>query len=222
MVVRYTIVGLGILLALAALGLDLAKFGLLAGALGVGLGFGLQNIVANFVSGIILAFERPIQSGDMVQFGSLWGTITSIGVRSTKVRSFDGSEVVIPNSDLISKEVTNWTLSDRLRRLDFPVKVEFGSDPRQVIDVMLTAVRSHEVPLSHPEPFVIFQGLGEYYLEFTLYFWITTDRYLAGKNEVGIAALEALKKAGIQIPSAPHRITIHDARRPGEEPDGTS
>ena len=219
MVARYTIVGLGIVLALASLGLDLGKFGLLAGALGVGLGFGLQNVVANFVSGIILAFERPIQVGDMVQLGPLWGTISSIGVRSTRVRSFDGSEVVIPNNDLISKEVTNWTLSDRLRRLAFPVKVEFGSEPRQVIDVMLAAVRAHEVPLTSPEPFVIFEGLGEYYLNFTLYFWITTDRYLAGKNEVGMAVLEALKKAGIQIPSAPHRVTIEDRRRSeGEVP----
>jgi potassium efflux system protein len=219
MVVRYSVVGLGIVLALAALGLDLGKFGLLAGALGVGLGFGLQHVVANFVSGIILAFERPIQVGDMVQLGGLWGTISSIGVRSTRVRSFDGSEVVIPNNDLISKEVTNWTLSDRLRRLAFPVKVEFGSEPRTVIETMLKAVREHEVPLNSPEPFVIFEGLGEYFLEFTLYFWITTDKYLAGKNEVGMAVLEALKQVGIQIPSAPHRITIDDRRHPrGEGP----
>ena len=194
------------------------KFGLLAGALGVGLGFGLQHVVANFVSGIILAFERPIQVGDMVQMGSLWGTISSIGVRSTRVRSFDGSEVVIPNNDLISKEVTNWTLSDNLRRMAFPVKVEFGSEPRQVIDVMLEAVRQHEVPRTDPAPFVIFEGLGEYFLNFTLYFWITTDKYMVGKNDVGMAVLDALKRAGIQIPSAPHRITIDDRRSSGNAP----
>jgi small-conductance mechanosensitive channel len=145
--------------------------------------------------------------------GSLWGTISSIGVRSTRVRAFDGSEVIIPNNDLISKEVTNWTLSDKLRRLAFPVKVEFGSDPRHVIELMLAAVRQHDVPLKEPGPFVIFEGVGEYYLEFTLYFWITTDRYLAGKNEVGIAVLDALKQAGVQIPSTPYRITIDDRRK---------
>jgi small-conductance mechanosensitive channel len=213
MVVRYAVVGLGIAFAMAALGFDLGKFGLVAGALGVGLGFGLQTVVANFVSGIILTFERPIQAGDMIQMGSLWGTISSIGVRSTRVRAFDGSEVIIPNNDLISKEVTNWTLSDKLRRLAFPVKVEFGSDPRHVIELMLAAVRQHDVPLKEPGPFVIFEGVGEYYLEFTLYFWITTDRYLAGKNEVGIAVLDALKQAGVQIPSTPYRITIDDRRK---------
>jgi small-conductance mechanosensitive channel len=97
--------------------------------------------------------------------------------------------------------------------MPFPVKVEFGTDPRQVIDVMLKAVREHEVPLKMPEPFVVFEGLGEYFLEFTLYFWITTDKYLAAKNEVGMAVLDALKKAGVQIPSAPRRVTIEERPR---------
>jgi small-conductance mechanosensitive channel len=208
MVVRYTLAGFGILLALAALGINLGEFGLLAGALGVGLGFGLQNIVANFVSGVILAFERPIQKGDMIQFGTLWGTVSGIGVRATTVRSFDQSEVIIPNNDLITKQVTNWTLSDRRRRLDLPVKVAFGSDPRKVMEIMLKVAEEHPLTLEDQKPFAIFGGFGEHYIEFTLYFFIRTENFLVAKNEVGFNVLDALEEAGIQMPTPKRRLLM--------------
>jgi small-conductance mechanosensitive channel len=221
MIVRYTLAGFGILLALAALGINLSEFGLLAGALGVGLGFGLQNVVANFVSGIILAFERPIQKGDMIQFGTLWGTVSGIGVRSTKVRSFDQSEVIIPNNDLITQQVTNWTLSDRRRRLDLPVKVAFGSDPRKVMEIMLKAAEEHPLTLKDQKPFAIFGGFGEHYIEFTLYFFIHTENFLVAKNEVGFNVLDALEQAGIQMPTPKRRLlmdnppkTVRSKQRP--------
>ena len=214
MVVRYTLAGLGIVLALAAVGVNLGEFGLLAGALGVGLGFGLQNIVANFVSGIILAFERPIQKGDMVQFGSLWGTVSGIGVRSTKIRSFDQSEVIIPNNDLITQQVTNWTLSDRRRRLSLPIKVAFGSDPRKVMEIMLKVAEEHPLTLNDQKPFAIFEGFGEYYIEFTLYFFIHTENFLVAKNEVGFNVLDALEQAGIQMPTPRRRLLMEEPAKP--------
>ena len=214
MVVRYTLAGFGILLALAAVGINLSEFGLLAGALGVGLGFGLQNVVANFVSGIILAFERPIQKGDMVQLGNLWGTVSGIGVRATKIRSFDQSEVIIPNNDLITQRVTNWTLSDRRRRLELPVKVAFGSDPRKVMEIMLKAASEHPLTLEDQKPFAIFGGFGEHYIEFTLYFYIQTENFLVAKNEVGFNVLDALEEAGIQMPTPKRRLLIDTPARP--------
>ena len=126
---RYVVLFLGFLLAIAATGIDLDRIALLAGALGVGIGFGLQNVVNNFVSGLILLFERPVQLGDTVQLGDLWGEVRRIGIRSSLVRTFDGAEVIVPNGDLISQQVTNWTLSDRNRRVEVKVGVAYGSSP---------------------------------------------------------------------------------------------
>jgi hypothetical protein len=121
MIIRYTIVGVGIFLAISSLGVDLSTFGLLAGTLGVGLGFGLQNVIANFVSGLILTFERPIQVGDKIEVGEVLGNVKQIGVRSSTVRTFDGSEVIVPNADLNSNQVVNWTLTDRKQRMKLAV-----------------------------------------------------------------------------------------------------
>ncbi|MDH4070026.1 MAG: mechanosensitive ion channel [Ignavibacteria bacterium] len=210
MVVRYSLVSFGIILALASAGINLGEFGLLAGALGVGLGFGLQNTVANFVSGVILAFERPIQKGDTVQIGSLWGKVGDIGIRSTTVNSFDGAEVIIPNSDFISEPVTNWTLSNRVRRLSFPFKVTLGSDPRSVMMIVREIPEKHEKVLDQPSPFVIFEGFGEYFLEFTLYYYIHTESYFEAKSDIGIAVLDALREKGIDAPTPQHVVRVQD------------
>jgi small-conductance mechanosensitive channel len=199
MVVRYTIAGLGIFLALSSLGINLGKFGLLAGALGVGLGFGLQNIIANFVSGIILAFERPIQVGDTVEIGNVMGNVQEIGVRSSTVKTFDGSEVIVPNANLISDQVTNWTLSDASRRIQLPVKVAFGNDPHQVLDLLLKVAREHPEVLKSPEPIATFNGFGDNFLDFTLYYWISGNIF-KNKTEVALGVHDAVKAAGIETP----------------------
>jgi small-conductance mechanosensitive channel len=200
MVVRYTLVTLGIIIALSSLGVDLGKFGLLAGAVGVGLGFGLQNIIANFVSGIILAFERPIQVGDTVQVDTLFGNVQSIGVRSSTVKTFDGSEVIVPNADLISNRVTNWTLSDRRRRLELPVKVAFGNDPHEVLKIILSVAEKHPAVLEDPAPFSIFNGFGDNYLDFTLYYYIYTQDFFKAKSEVALGVHDLIKSKGIDTP----------------------
>ena len=129
---RWTMILIGAALTLAALGIDMAKVTLLAGALSVGIGFGLQNVVNNFVSGLILIIERPVGVGDVIERGTLSGTVTRIGIRSSTVRTGQGAEVIVPNGDLVSKEVVNWTRSDRRRRYDIDVGVAPGSDPEQV------------------------------------------------------------------------------------------
>ena len=129
-VVRYVLITGGVLLAMAAMGIDLTKVTLLAGALGVGIGLGLQGVVNNFVSGLILLVERPIGAGDSVQIGDVQGVVRKIGVRSTNILTSHGDEIIVPNAELISKSVTNWTLADRRRKLDIDVSVARGTDPR--------------------------------------------------------------------------------------------
>ena len=199
MVTRYTVAGIGFFLAVSALGIELGKFGLLAGALGVGLGFGLQNIIANFVSGLILAFERPIQVGDKVEVGNVLGFVKQIGVRSSTIKTFDGSEVIVPNADLISQQVTNWTLSDRRQRMTLPVKVAFDSDPEKVLEILLQVAREHPGVLRSPEPIATFNGFGDYFLDFTLYYWVS-DNILQIKTEVAMKVYHKLQETGIEKP----------------------
>ena len=199
MVVRYTLVTLGIFLALSTLGLNLGKFGLLAGALGVGLGFGLQNIIANFVSGLILAFERPIHVGDKVEIGEVLGNVKQIGVRSSTIKTFDGSEVIVPNEHLISQQVINWTLSDTRQRIKLPVKVSFDAEPEQVLEILRNVAQEHPDVLDDPEPIPTFNGFGDYFLDFTLLYWVTGN-ILKTKTEVALTVYRRLKEAGIDKP----------------------
>jgi small-conductance mechanosensitive channel len=207
MVIRYTVIGVGIFLAISTLGLDLGKFGLLAGALGVGLGFGLQNVIANFVSGLILVFERPIQVGDKVEVGTVLGNVKQIGVRSSTVQTFDGSEVIVPNADLISHQVTNWTLSDSRQRMKLPVKVAFDTEPEEVLEILLKIAREHPGVLDEPKPVATFNGFGDYFLDFTLYYWISENIFQI-KTEVALAVHRRIKEAGIEKPRPQQDIQL--------------
>ncbi len=199
--VRYVIVVGGLLLAFSAAGVDLSRVTLLAGALGVGLGFGLQNLVSNFISGLILLFERPIQVGDVVDVGSLLGEVKRIGMRSSTIRTVEGAEVVVPNGDLISKSVINWTLSDRRRRLEIKVGVGYGADPEKVIEVLLQAAMDHPDALSDPAPAAYFIGFGDSSLDFILHVWAARfERGFALQSAVRRAVHRALGEAGIEIP----------------------
>jgi small-conductance mechanosensitive channel len=207
MVVRYTIVFFGFFLAISSAGVDLGRFGLLTGALGVGLGFGLRNIIENFVSGIIIAFERPVQVGDTVEIGTAFGNVKEIGVRSSTVTTFDGSEVVIPNASMISNEVTNWTLSNRLRRIRLPVKVDFGYNPHEVTEILLKVVDAHPGVHESPAPLATFNGFGDYFLDFTLYYWIS-DNILQYKSEVALGVHDAIVAAGIETPRPKRDLNV--------------
>src|SRR5436309_849333 len=140
---NYAILALGFLLALGVLGLDLTKVTILASAFGVGIGFGLQSVVNNFVSGLILLFERPIHVGDIVEIGDLLGEVSRIGMRASTVRTWRGAEMIVPNAQLVTERVTNWTLSDRRLRIDLPVGVNYGSPPAKVVQVLEAVAGTH-------------------------------------------------------------------------------
>ena len=199
--VHYVVIGLGFFIALAVAGISLDRFALIVGALGVGIGFGLQNIVNNFVSGLILIFERPVQVGDTVEVGALLGTVERIGVRSSTVRTFAGAEVIVPNANLVSNEVINWTLSDQNRRIEVAVGVAYGTDPDQVLEILRETATGHPEVLEDPEPVALFRGFGDSSLDFTIWVWARTyQRGLKVASEIAVAVNRALKEAGIEIP----------------------
>jgi small-conductance mechanosensitive channel len=198
---QYLIIILGFSWAVLASGMEMSRFSFVVGALGVGIGFGLQNVVNNFVSGLILLYERPIQVGDVVEVGTVSGEVTRIGVRSSTVRTFPGAEVIVPNATLISTEVTNWTLSDRRRRIELGVGVAYGTPPQRVIDLLLAAVRGRPGVLESPAPVALFLRFGESSIDFALRFWTADfDRWQALASEVMIEVSASLGREGIEIP----------------------
>jgi len=198
--IHYVILVIGAFLALAAAGIELGQLAIVFGAFGVGIGFGLQTIVNNFISGLILMFERPIRVGDVVQLGTVSGTVTTIGIRASRVRTWDGSEVVVPNGNLISSELVNWTLSDVHRRLEMPVGVAYGSDPEQVIALLVSTMRTHDKVLATPEPFALFVGFGGSSLDFSARCWCRFDDSIRTASDLHVAFNRALADAGIEIP----------------------
>jgi small-conductance mechanosensitive channel len=168
----------------------------------VGIGFGLQNIFNNLVSGLILAFERPIQTGDIIQISNLnlMGEVKEIGIHASIVRTFDGAEVVVPNGNLISNEMINWTLSDQRRRQEIIVGVAYGTDINKVLEILNEVVPAQDNVLKNPPPLIIFIGFGESSLDFRVLFWTHFDNGLGTKSRVGTAIDEAFKKAKIEIP----------------------
>lgn len=174
----------GILIALTALGLSSTSLTVAFGALGVGLGFGLQNIFNNFVSGLILLFERPVQVGDVVEVNGTWGVITKINVRATQVQTYDNASLIIPNSEFISKQVTNWSFKDlRLRRI-ITVGVAYGSDVELVRKTLLEVADNHPRVFKKPEPDVLFDDFGDSALIFRLRVWTTIDFFAYGPSDI--------------------------------------
>jgi len=208
-IVGYVLIVIGVVLAMAAVGMDLTKVTLLAGALGIGVGLGLQSVVNNFASGLILMIERPINVGDQIELGSVEGEVTRIGVRSSTIRTFDGAEIIVPNADLASKQVTNWTLSDRSRRYEIDVTVARGADPAQVLELLKTAAASVKEVQKMPRPFAAFKRFGDNGLDFRLYAWVeSVDLGLRAQNALHTAVLAALVAAGIDIPSPQRDVRI--------------
>jgi small-conductance mechanosensitive channel len=214
---HYAILLIGFFFAIGAAGIDLNKFTLLAGALGVGIGFGLQNIVSNLVSGIIVLFERPVQTGDKVKIGTNEGEIKRIGLRATVIRTWDGAEVIIPNSRLVLDEVINWTLSDQSRRIDINVGVAYGSDTDKVTELLLKAAREHNDVLEYPEPTVLFTSFGDSSLNFSLRAWAGRFQdFLRVGSELTAEVNRALASAGITIPFPQRDVHMNPGDRAPE------
>jgi potassium-dependent mechanosensitive channel len=217
-VTYYFLLLLVALSALFAAGVDLNKFTLLTGGLGVGLGFGLQNIVNNFVSGLILIFERPISIGDTVDVGGLVGVVRRIGARASTVVTFQGAEVIVPNSNLISNQVVNWTLSSQWRRVDVRLSVAYGTDPERVIKMLVGVAESHPGVLLARPPAAFFMGFGESALNFELRFWCADqDTWLQLQSDVTVAIAKALKEAGIEIPFPQRDLHVRSVDAPVAE-----
>lgn len=198
---HYGLFTIGFLVAVSMAGLDLQKFTILAGALGVGIGFGLQNIVNNFVSGLILLFERPVKVGDVINIDQDWGTIKRIGLRSTVFETFDRAEIIVPNADLISNKVTNWTFSSKIVRVVLPVGVAYGSPLEKVLEILNRAAKEHPEVFSYPEPNSIFEGFGNSSIDFTLRFWIhSIEDRLKIRSEVAVIVDRLFREEGIEIP----------------------
>jgi small-conductance mechanosensitive channel len=201
MLVRYFVLAVGFLVATVAAGVQLDKLSLLVGAFGVGIGFGLQNVVNNFVSGLILMFERPVKVGDTVEAGTWLGEVTQIGLRASTIRTLQGAEVIVPNSNLISDAVINWTLSDHRRRFEVDVGVAYGTDPEKVIEILKDVANSNRRVLGYPEPMAWFLGFGDSSLNFQVLSWTGDFQDWRGvRSEVTVAVNRALADAGITIP----------------------
>lgn len=198
---QYVVLSVGALFALAAAGLELQNLALLATAFSIGLGFGLQNLVNNFVSGLILIFERPVQSGDVVEVSGKMGEVRRIGIRSSTVRLFDGAELVVPNGNLISNDLINWTLSDKFRRIEINVGVAYGSDLRRTKQVLEQVAAGHPDISDTPAPSAFFIDFSDSSIDFSLRCWtIHSDRAFGIRSELGLRVDEALGEAGIEIP----------------------
>lgn len=170
--IRYFVIFIGFLLAIYFIGFDFTNLTIILGAAGIGIGFGLQGIVNNFVSGLILLFERPLTEGDTIEIGTDRAHIKKIGLRSTVVTTFDHADLIIPNADLINNQVTNWTLTNRQVRLCVPVGVAYGSDVSQAVETILASSKKHKEVLKSPVPEVLFMDFGESSLDFELRVWI--------------------------------------------------
>lgn len=200
LVIRYLIIAFGIVFALSSLGIDLSKFNLMAGALGLGIGFGLQNIISNFISGVILVFERPILPGDTIEVNNLLGTVNKIGIRSSNISTFDGADVVVPNSNLISNDLINWTLTNNIKRVEILVGTTYDSDPNQILQILLDCANDHLAVIKNPVPISLFSDFGDSSLNFRLRFWVHFSLGLQAKSDVSIAIYNKFKEHGIEIP----------------------
>jgi small-conductance mechanosensitive channel len=207
--VGYVGIMVAALVAFSYAGFNLSSLAIVAGALSLGIGFGLQNLVNNFVSGLILLVERPIKVGDLVVVGGEEGYVRKISVRSTELETFDRASVLIPNSSFISDKVKNWTFRNNICRIAIPLGVAYGSNPRQVQDLLLTVAREHPEVLTAPEPAVTLDEFAASNLRFTLYAFIG-DITSNGKirTDLAVAIIEAFAKAGIAIPSGPAELGI--------------
>jgi len=208
-IVGYVLVVTGWVLAMAALGIDLGKVTLLAGAVGVGIGFGFQNVVNNFASGLILMLERPIKVGDQIDVDDVVGEVERIGVRSSTIRTAQGAEVIVPNSDLVGKQVTNWTLFDRSRRYEIDVSVAHGNEPAKILRLLEATAASVPEVLKKPAPQALFTGFDGKRLDFRLLVWVERIEVgLQAQNNLQLAILKDLSE-----PSAPGAVSVGTSRQ---------
>lgn len=209
-IVKYILIIAGLFSILQTNGIDLSAFGILAGALGVGIGFGLQNITNNFISGLIILFEQPIKVGDRIEVGDISGDVVTISARSTKVITNDNISVIIPNSQFIDSQVINWSYNERKVRFNFPVGVSYKEDPEKVRDILIAIAMAHTGVLQDPNPDVLFEEFDDSSLNFILRVWtidyINKPKVL--KSELYFEIFKRFKEENIEIPFPQRDIHI--------------
>jgi small-conductance mechanosensitive channel len=212
-VIQYVLVILGVLIIMQTAGIDLTTLNVLAGAVGIGVGFGLQNIANNFISGLIILFERPIKVGDRIEVGNVEGDVISIGARSTTVLTNDNISIIVPNSMFITENVINWSHNDAKVRFRIPVSVAYGSDVRQVERLLLEVAQENKDVLTDPAPAVRFLEFGDSGLQFELRAWSTSLLHRKGTliSALNFAIYERFAAHGIQIPFPQRDLHIRSA-----------
>jgi small-conductance mechanosensitive channel len=215
---NYVLLTLGFLAGLAVLGLDLTKLTIMASAFGVGIGFGLQSVVNNFVSGLILLFERPIHIGDTIEASGITGSVRRIGIRSSVMRTFQGAEIIVPNAQLVTERVTNWTLSDRQRLIELPVGVSYSAHPKKVMEMLEAVAQAHPQVLRQPPPRAFFTGFGDSSINFELRAWTDQfDQWFQIRSELAAAVYDAGPAAGISFPFPQREVRLLQDAPVGKE-----
>ncbi len=216
---RYIFIFIGLIVVIQATGIDLSALTVLAGALGVGIGFGLQNVTNNFISGIIILFERPIKVGDRVELpelNNLTGDVINISARSTTINTNDNITIVVPNSKFVSDTVINWSYNDGNVRVSIPVGVAYKEDPEVIREILVDVAKAHPGVLTKPEPDVLFDEYGDSSLNFLLR--IYTNRYSRTprilKSELYFAIFRKFKEKGIEIPFPQRDVYIKENTNP--------
>jgi len=207
--IGYAGIALAALVGVSAAGIDLSNFALVAGALSLGIGFGLQNVVSNFVSGLILLAERPFKAGDWIVAGGVEGTVKRVNVRATEIETFQRQTVIMPNSELINAAVGNWTHRNSLGRVEIAVGVAYGSDVKRVRDILAELAGAHELVIKNPEPAVIFKDFGASSLDFELRMYLyDISNVMVVQNDLRFRIYEAFEREGIEIPFPQRDINI--------------
>lgn len=209
-VTKFIIILIGSIVIIQSAGIDLTALTLVAGALGVGIGFGLQNITDNFISGIIILFEKPIKVGDRIEVGDIQGNVMSISFRATQILTNDNISVIVPNSQFISSQVINWSHNDRNIRFRIPVGVSYKEDPARIKQILLEVAASNTHILKIPEPSVLFDEYGDNSINFQLAVWTSThtDKPRILRSEVYFEIFDRFKKENIEIPFPQRDIHI--------------
>jgi small-conductance mechanosensitive channel len=209
LLIRISIITIGVLLAFAAAGIPMDRLAIILGALSVGIGFGLQSLINNLVSGLILAFEKPINVGDVVEFGGQSGTMKSIGFRSSIITTWEGADVIIPNGNLLNEQMINWTMGNSSRRVEIVTGVAYGTDLEKTKKLLLDLLAADKRIVAFPKPSVLIKELNSGAIELRILFWIEHySTWIQTKSDMIETIDQAFKKEGIKIPNPSQDLNI--------------
>lgn len=207
--VTFAIYGVGILIGIRVEGINLTTLAIVGGTLGVGVGFGLQPLVSDFISGFILLVEEPIRIGDRIEFGDKIGEVVRVGSRSSSIRTSDNALLIVPNSDFITKQIVNWTASSPRIRITLPVSVAFGTNPKEVIGNLLELANSHADVMKDPIPVVLLSDVGPHALKFNLHVWTLNhaENFMQLRSDLYVSILKRFEEKNIETPFA--QLDLH-------------